>query len=185
MIGPVLGGSGGLGYTKRNSADALPEESGSQITLRTVATRPHTICPAHSSVLTLPHLTGSFLFLGPKLVPTSGHLPCGPLHLECPPNPTHFLQTLLLLIGGALHCHLFRKALSWPSKLGFLFLSSAGNLSPNPFLASFIVWHLPSFIVIYLSVNWGFICLPPKSTKPTMVSSVLIIMFWTWLVSNK
>ena len=35
---------------------------------------------------------------------------------------------------------------------------------------------------IYLSVNWGFICLPHKNAKPTTVSSVLLSL--TLLVPN-
>ena len=93
---PVLGGSRGLGFMKRNSADALPEEAGSHTTLRTSVSlfcgdKAHTLCPAHSSycpphrpMLTLPHLTGSFLFL----VLTSGV----PSIWNAPPTPLTFCK---------------------------------------------------------------------------------------------
>lgn len=130
VIWPVLGGSRGLGYTKTNSADALPEESGNQTTLRTmhpfsVATRPHTLCPVHSYY---PHLTGSFLFL----VPTSGV----PSIWNAPPTPLTFWKHHLSWLEEPITVTSSERL--FPDHLNQHFLSSALLLNLSQSFSGFL-----------------------------------------------
>ena len=152
---PVLGGSRGLGYMKRNSADALPEEAGSHTTLRTSVSlfcgdKAHTLCPAHSSycpphrpMLTLPHLTGSFLFL----VLTSGV----PSIWNAPPTPLtfckHHLSWLEEPITVTSSERLFPDHLNQHSLSSALLLNLSQSFSYLLYYGSFF----PLLLAIFLS----------------------------------
>ena len=141
---PVLGGSRGLGYMKRNSADALPEESGSHTTLRTSVSlfcgyKAHTLCPVQSSYCPHPappppskcsHCPTSlapFSFLSPlQESPPFG------MHL----HPTHFLQHHLSSLEEPITITSSERL--FPDHLNQHSLSSALLLNLSQFFSGFL-----------------------------------------------